>query len=81
MKGLAQSSNTQFRKAMIGIFGLIFIGVTSYWIYETDRVYNDLPVKQDSTLFKDETRREAAFQGSILAFLVCAFFHFSEKLS
>lgn len=81
MKGLAQSSNTQFRKAMIGIFGLIFIGVVSYWIYETDRVYKDLEPKTVENLAKDETKREAAFQGSILAFLVCAFFHFSEKLS
>ena len=81
MKGLAQSSNTQFRKAMIGIFGLIFIGVASYWIYETDQIYKDLTIKDVTAIARDEVKVTASFQASILAFLVCALFHFSEKLS
>ena len=71
----------EFRKAMIATFGLIFIGVVSYWVYETNRVYNELSFKTLEQLTRDEVKKVAAFQGSILAFLVCAFFHFSEKLS
>jgi len=79
---LLKKAEIDFRKGMISIFGLIFIGVVSYWIYETYEVYQtDINLADIIKLTHNIAKRNTAFQASILAFLVCAFFHFSQKLS
>jgi hypothetical protein len=77
-----KKAEIDFRKGMIAIFGLIFLGVVSYWIYETYEVYQtDVTLDEIVDLTHNIAKRNTAFQASILAFLVVAFFHFSQKLS
>lgn len=68
---------SDLRKGFIVLFGLIFVGVISYWIYETWYIYStDVgDIGQAADVSKAVAHQVAAYQASILSFLVLAFLY------
>ena len=76
VKGISRRAfqiETGIFDGLAGLFILIFIGVTAYWVYEVYHVY-EAPANPSDTEYYDMARdvshAAAAFQAGVLSFLM-----------